>query len=87
VFDNFQLGDVLVTRAAKFRLQQEFRNEPFNGQTYRSDWEIPTANLAVAQLLMAQFADQIVEPPFAMPTPCSPSRNLRSRRRRRTPPT
>ena len=28
VFDEFELGDVVVTRAAKFRLQNEFRNEP-----------------------------------------------------------
>ena len=38
VFEAFELGDVVVTRAAKFLMQDEFRNEPFNGQTYRSDW-------------------------------------------------
>jgi hypothetical protein len=72
VFDSFQLGDVVVTRAAKFRLQQEFRSEPFNGHTYRSDWTIPIGNLMAAQALMAQFADQIIEPPFAPPTPAFP---------------
>ena len=41
----FGLGDVVVTRAAKFRLQNEFRNEPFNHQIYRSDWAIPTGHL------------------------------------------
>ncbi len=68
VFDDFQLGDVVVTRAAKFRLQQEFRNEPFNGQTYRSDWPLPTSHLDAAQQLMRSFADKLVEPPFAPPT-------------------
>lgn len=68
VFDDFQLGDVAVTRAAKFRLSQEFRNEQFNGQTYRSPWRIPTAHLDTATQLMATFADQLVEPPFAPPT-------------------
>jgi hypothetical protein len=72
VFDNFQLGDVVVTRAAKFRLQQEFRNEKFNGNTYTSDWEIPTAHEPEALALMAKFADQIVEPPFAPPTTAFP---------------
>jgi nucleoside phosphorylase len=68
VFDEFQLGDVAVTRAAKFRLSQEFRNEPFNGQTYRSEWTIPTAHLDTATELMASFADELIEPPFAPPT-------------------
>jgi hypothetical protein len=43
VFDDFELGDVVVTRAAKFRLQNEFRNEAFNHHTYRSDWALPPA--------------------------------------------
>lgn len=36
MFDDFQLGDVIITQAARFRLQDEFRNEPFNGQSFRS---------------------------------------------------
>ena len=48
VFDDFQLGDVVITRAAKFRLADEFRNEPFNGQTFRSEWALPTNQLANA---------------------------------------
>jgi hypothetical protein len=72
VFDDFQLGDVVVSRAAKFRLQQEFRNEPFNGKTYTSDWAIPTTHLGVAQDLMAGFASNLIEPPFAPPTKAFP---------------
>ncbi|MCW2621774.1 MAG: hypothetical protein JWL64_1376 [Frankiales bacterium] len=68
VFDDFQLGDVVVTRAAKFRLQQEFRNEAFNGLTYRSEWQIPTTRLGTALELMAGFAQNLQEPPFAPPT-------------------
>ena len=41
VYDAFGLGDVVVTRAAKFRCQNEFRNEAFNGKVYQSDWDIP----------------------------------------------
>src|SRR5262249_15380739 len=33
VFAEQDLGDVVVTRAAKFRLQDELKNEPFNGKT------------------------------------------------------
>lgn len=68
VFDQFELGDVVVTRAAKFRLQDEFRNEDFNGETFTSDWALPTARLGEAQTLMQSFSDQVVEPPFAPPT-------------------
>jgi nucleoside phosphorylase len=68
VFESFALGDVVVTRGAKFRLSQEFRNEPFNGRTFTSDWELPTARLATAETLMARFANELTEPPFAPPT-------------------
>src|SRR5436309_117227 len=47
------LGDVVVTRGAKFRLASEFRNEPFNGKQYRSDWPIPTGHFPQAAQLMA----------------------------------
>ncbi len=68
VFENLGLGDVVVTRAAKFRLHNEFRNEPFNHQSYRSDWTIPTTCLDDAAHLMRTLRDEIVEPPFAPPT-------------------
>jgi nucleoside phosphorylase len=68
VFDDFELGDVVITRAAKFRLQQEFRNEAFNNKTYTSDWPLPTGRLDDAERLMHTFAEQVAEPPFAPPT-------------------
>ena len=52
VFEAFELGDTIITRAAKFRLQMEFRNEPFNGKTYTSNWQIPTKHLPTALTLM-----------------------------------
>lgn len=69
VFDNFQLGDVVITRAAKFRLQNEFRNELFNGQTYRSDWALPISHLGDAGMLMKNFTAELAEPPFGPPHP------------------
>jgi hypothetical protein len=69
VFDDFQLGDVVITRAAKFRLQDEFRNEPFNHQSYRSDWALPIHHLVDAQALMTPLATELAEPPFGPPHP------------------
>ncbi len=68
VFAEHGLGDVVVTRAAKFRLADEFRNEPFNRQVYRSQWDVPTKQLDQAGQLMAQFRPRLVEPRFGPPT-------------------
>jgi nucleoside phosphorylase len=62
------LGDSVVTRGAKFRLSDEFRNEAFNNQIYRSDWEIPTQHFNAAEKLMARYQDRLVEPDFGPPT-------------------
>ncbi len=68
VFQDFGLGDVVVTRGAKFRCQKEFRNEPFNGKAYRSEWDIPTAQLETAERFMQRFSKDLAEPPFGPPT-------------------
>jgi hypothetical protein len=67
VFAEQDLGDVVVTRAAKFRLHDEFKNEPFNDKTYTCDWKIPTTHFADATSLMATFKDNIQEPPEFLP--------------------
>jgi len=68
VFSDFRLGDVVVTRAAKFRLASEFRNEKFNGDSFTSDWEIPTSSFDAARTLMDAFSGELREPPFLPPT-------------------
>lgn len=68
VYAEHDLGDVVITRAAKFRLSDEFRNEPFNGKTYKSEWTVPTAYFDTAVELMAAYAEQLVEPTFLPPT-------------------
>jgi nucleoside phosphorylase len=68
VYDSHQIGDVVVTRAAKFRLTQEFGSEPFNGKTYKSDWPIPTTHLADAKALMKTLEPRLAEPGFGPPT-------------------
>jgi hypothetical protein len=65
---NQDLGDVVVTRAARFRCQSEFRNEVWNGKTYTSDWQIPTTWFDKAQELMGAYANELVEPGFGPPT-------------------
>jgi len=68
VYDAHELGDVVVTRAARFRLSQEFEHEPFNGRTYRSDWTIPTTHLAHATSMMRTLEGRLAEPGFGPPT-------------------
>ena len=63
-----ELGDVVVTRAAKFRLQGEFRDAPWNGQDFRSEWTVPTSHLAQATALMKGHQAQLKEPEFLPPT-------------------
>ncbi|HKQ79626.1 MAG TPA: hypothetical protein VJ810_38390 [Blastocatellia bacterium] len=68
-FNDHELGDVMITRAAKFRLSQEFRNEPFNGRTYKCEsFDIPTARLDEARELLKKHADKLLEPDFGPPT-------------------
>ncbi|HEX9236143.1 MAG TPA: hypothetical protein VF972_07675 [Actinomycetota bacterium] len=68
VFEDFELGDVVLTRAAKFRCKSEFRNEAFNGKTFKSDWQIPLDHIGDAVALMGRFGQELNEPPFAPPT-------------------
>jgi nucleoside phosphorylase len=73
VFVDHDLGDVVLTRGAKFRLQDEFAKEPFNafdkpGPQFTSDWDVPTTMFTPARKLMEQFAKNLAEPAFAPPT-------------------
>lgn len=67
-FPDHELGDVMLTRGAKFRLAREFRNENFNNRSYRSDFVIPTTHLEAGRELMKQHENQLVEPDFGPPT-------------------
>lgn len=67
-FEDHELGDVIITRAARFRLSQEFRNEPFNGQTYRCDFPIPTRYFDDAYRMMKLHEGRLREPDFGPPT-------------------
>jgi hypothetical protein len=63
-----ELGDVMITRGAKFRLQQEFKNEAFASASYRCEsFAIPTSRLDAARALLAVHAAKLAEPAFAVP--------------------
>ena len=68
VHEDVGLGDVVVTRGAKFRLSDEFRNEVFKERVFRSEWTIPTQFFDQAEALMERFAPELEEPPFGPPT-------------------
>jgi nucleoside phosphorylase len=68
VHEDVGLGDVVVTRGAKFRLSDEFRNEAFNGRVFTSEWTIPDRFFDRAESMMGKFAPQLEEPPFGPPT-------------------
>ncbi len=64
-----ELGDVVITRGAKFRLSQEFKNEDFADAAFRCEsFEIPTSRLAAAKTLLAVHAEKLSEPAFGAPT-------------------
>lgn len=73
VFKEHGLGDVVVTRGAKFRLQDEFAKEPYNGidiegAQYKCEWEVPTQYFEKAEELMSGFKHNLKEPAFTTPT-------------------
>ncbi len=69
VTDAFGLGDVVVTRAARFWLGQEFRDEPWNGQLFKSDWHVPRSHVAQAETMMQTFAADLEQPAVLGPSP------------------
>lgn len=71
VYQEHDLGDVVVTRGAKFRLSDEFQREEFGKpgkNVFKSDWNLPTQHFGTAEQLMQRFAANLQEPDFAPPT-------------------
>ena len=67
-FGDHQLGDVVITRGAKFRLTQEFAAEPFASTAYRSPFRVPKKHLDTAVRLMGVSRPHLVEPDFGPPS-------------------
>jgi hypothetical protein len=49
-------------------VQKEFKNAPYAGKKYTSNWQVPTAQFAKAVELMRRFKNQLAEPDFLPPT-------------------
>lgn len=63
-----ELGDVMITRGAKFRLSREFAQEDFAHASYVCDsFSIPQSRLTKARTLMAVHASKLREPAFGPP--------------------
>jgi hypothetical protein len=60
-FGKTRLGDVMLTRAARFRLSDEFKAAPFNNRTYACTWmpKIPVGYLAKAKPLLDAHKDKL----------------------------
>ena len=63
-----ELGDVMITRNARFKCTKEFRNETFATQQYTSSATIRRKHLKTAETLMAVHAKELKEPDFGPPT-------------------
>lgn len=59
VYNDMCLGDVSVSRAAHFMCEQHYKNAPFNGKTYKSDWTIPQTQSAEAMKLMKLYVGKL----------------------------
>jgi len=68
VYTEQDLGDVVVTRAAQFRVQSEFKSAPFAGKTYKDDWKVPKKHFKKAEQFMAKFKNNL-DPAYV---PCFP---------------
>lgn len=59
VYCSMSLGDVSVSRAARFNCMKDFASAPFNHKTFKSQWTIPTKYVAQAEELMQSFASHL----------------------------
>lgn len=75
VYGSMHLGDVVVSRGARFDCMKDFRDAPFNNQLFKSNWTVPKRLLPQAERLMQSFADHLtgdVDPKGTPPNPgCS----------------
>lgn len=76
VYPSMHLGDVVVTRGARFHCQHEFQSAPFHEQSFQSDWEVPMKQRTTAIKLMQAYANNLSGSGTPPPDPhcgCSPA--------------
>ena len=59
VYCGMHLGDVVVTRAARFICAKDFGKAVFNNKTFRSNWAVPKTMAAAAQKIMQKYASNL----------------------------
>jgi Phosphorylase superfamily len=67
-FPQFGLGDVAITRGAKFLLSEEFGGESFANRAYKAGFTVPRNRLSAARRLINGFAGHLREPDFVPPS-------------------
>ena len=69
VYPSMDLGDVVVSRAARFHCERDFAKAPFNGRTFTSNWKVPIGQLTCAEKLMSRYAPHLtgLSDPRGMP--------------------
>lgn len=80
VYCDMSLGDVAVSRAARFTCQRDFKSAPFNNKTFKSNWTISKKHMGQAEKLMQKYASRLTgktEPKGTPPSSkcgCSPDK-------------
>ena len=71
VYCGMHLGDVVVSRAARFYCERDFHDAAFNNKTFRSDWTVPDRFQDAAEKLMQDFAGKLTGKSKPPDTKCS----------------
>ena len=72
VYCAMHLGDVAVSRAARFTCFKDFKDAPFNHETFTSDWTVPQKYSAQAHELMQKYAPHLTGKNVPKGTPPNP---------------
>jgi hypothetical protein len=77
VYAEMPLGDVVVSRAARFACKRDFAHAAYNNKTFESRWKLPTGRFADAQHLMAGFAAHLTGKTPPSDACCAPATGKR----------
>ena len=59
VYETMPLGDVVVSRAARFACRKDFAQQPYNNTTFKSDWIVPGRYAKQAAEMMRTLQDRL----------------------------
>lgn len=83
--EKFTLGDVVVTRAARFRLNKLFKNATFRNDVFKSDWPLPPQKWfdEANHMFRNTLGQELQEPPVGPPDRRYPKAPLAKPKRNR----